>query len=66
MVNNQRYNNIMNEIKVASKARQNYIEEHGIYPEYELGNAAYYKRTKKLLALLEDLNIQESFKNRQN
>lgn len=47
----------MKTIKIYDVRMQNYIEERGIKPLYEVGNATVYERTKKLISLLESYEI---------
>lgn len=52
---------MMKLIRVVSRLKQNFIEEHGIEPIYEEFNIAWYERTDKLLLLLDKCMIREIF-----
>lgn len=45
-------------IEITNIHIQNYLGERGLFPEYEYGNNAYYKRCPKLFSLLESYEIQ--------
>lgn len=51
----------MKTIKIYSYSIQNYLEENGVRPLYEdyKGEAAVYKRCKKLFELLESYEIRK-------
>lgn len=47
-----------NVIAISNQRIQNYIEERGIEPIRELGRTSYYLRSRKLLSLLENYEIE--------
>lgn len=48
-------------VKITNRQRQNFLDKHGVYPVYEEQEAAYYKRTKELIRLLEEVQVIETF-----
>lgn len=43
--------------RIISNHKKNYMDSHGVYPVYEAGEAAYYKRSPRFLSLLEKYEI---------
>lgn len=51
-------------IAVTSSRKSNYLQEHGVFPVKKLDDTEWYCRTPKLLQLLEDYELQFTFKNK--
>lgn len=48
-------------VKVVSRYKQMFLDQHGVSPVYEEADIAYYKRTKELNRLLDEAQIIQTF-----